>query len=113
MRAALTKEDWASAAVLFGDRGAARLHAHGLSIDELTVRPGGEMHALAALALHGQPFGFTWEDVDAIYRIMGAAEDPSRWYGATTVEDRAAVEHAASRAAARIAALLPPREAPP
>lgn len=26
-------------------------------------------HQLAALALHGQPFGFTWEDVDREWRM--------------------------------------------
>ena len=46
-----------------------------------------ERHALAALLLNGQPFGFTWRDVDNI-------------------------EDVAPDLAARIAALLPPRDVP-
>jgi hypothetical protein len=46
--------------------------------------------ALAALALHGQPFGFTREDVDLL-----------RWVAEHT-------DHATGRLADRIEALLPP-----
>jgi hypothetical protein len=52
-----------------------------------------DRHALAALALHGQPFGFTWDDVEAIHD----------WMQETSC-------HASSTLADRIAALLPPRE---
>jgi hypothetical protein len=56
---------------------------------------------LAAKLLHGQPFGFTWEDVDAIVRVWRAlsGDDPD--------------EPRILDIAARIAALLPPREDQP
>jgi hypothetical protein len=62
-----------------------------------------ERHAIAALALHGQPFGFTWEDVDWLRAMAdwaeeyGVAADGPAWVNAL---------------ADRIAALLPPREEP-
>lgn len=59
-------------------------------------------HALAALALHGQPFGFTWEDVDALRRCADAIEGADGGYFDAGSEDLRAV-------ADRIAALLPPR----
>lgn len=57
-------------------------------------------HALAALALHGQPFGFSREDV----RNLGLLADDLRDF------DRYAYDHLKSLIA-RIRALLPP-EAP-
>lgn len=58
-------------------------------------------HAIAAFALHGQPFGFTWEDVRRLRELDGHWESrdggplaPATWPGAL---------------ADRIAALLPPR----
>lgn len=68
------------------------------------VIPAGALHALAALALHGQPFGFTWEDVDLLRR---AAEDAG--VGLYGEEERAEAGRDFSALAARIAALLPPR----
>lgn len=60
-------------------------------------------HALAALALHGQPFGFTWGDVDWIRAAAGQLLDEF---------DRLRADHATglNAIADRIAALLPPRE---
>lgn len=29
-------------------------------------------HSLAAIALHGQPFGFTWDDIYTLDRYLGA-----------------------------------------
>lgn len=61
-----------------------------------TIRPE-HRHAVAALALHGQTFGFTWADVDRIGALcLGIADDDRRAALADT--------------AARIAALLSPRE---
>lgn len=77
---------------------------------DLTVRYDHEMfaivpseleHALAALALYGQPFGFTWEDVETLRAVI--AEFPMR--------DEAEADELGSRLHAlanRIAALLPP-----
>lgn len=53
-------------------------------------------HALAALALHGQPFGFTWADVDLLMRVS----DSDDFWGDRRYDDLAD----------RIASLLPPRE---
>lgn len=63
-------------------------------------------HALAALALHGQPFGFTWEDVDVLRRVSHAY-DLAIGRG---VFDEITARH--SSVADRIASLLPPREEP-
>jgi hypothetical protein len=52
-------------------------------------------HALAALALYGQPFGFTWDDVDRIR--MAAMYYPGE------------MARALDGIGDRIAALLPPR----
>ena len=55
-------------------------------------------HALAALALHGQPFGFTWDDVEKLQEMPDgtgyASIDDPEWF-ASLID--------------RIAALLPPR----
>lgn len=56
-------------------------------------------HALAALCLHDQPFGFTWEDVDALREALscsGTVSSPDDLPRAETTVDR-------------IEALLPPR----
>lgn len=62
-------------------------------------------HALAALALHGQPFGFTWEDVDELRSGAELDEDNASGHlaGPFTSPLRAIAD--------RIAALLPPRGA--
>lgn len=57
-------------------------------------------HALAALALHGQPFGFTREDVAALQMAIGY--DPTTGHLSEALESLAA----------RIAALLPPEPTP-
>lgn len=65
--------------------------------DEAGLFGEGHRAKLAALALHGQAFGFTWDDVDAIHMALrmlqeqGIAAPPLRML------------------ADRIAALLPPR----
>lgn len=57
-----------------------------------------ERFLLCALLLEGQPFGFTWNDVDALRAIEGSGGQYER-------------EEAACRSIAdRIAALLPPRK---
>lgn len=58
-------------------------------------------HAIAALALHGQEFGFSWDDVDTLrkYDVIVA-----RYEGR---QDDEVDMHAL---ADRIASLLPPRE---
>jgi hypothetical protein len=78
---------------------------------ETVVVPPPARHALAALALAGQPFGFTPADVAALHRA-------SEWAGrlarvAPDAGDRAAAGEAAAvleRVAARVSALLPPAD---
>lgn len=61
---------------------------------------------LAALALHGQPFGFTWELYDAMRRAIEAEEkDNALCYD----DDKHEVRRLAGQGLERIAALLPPR----
>ncbi len=71
--------------------------------DDLEQRLGEDWsrHALAAFALHDQPFGFTQEDVDTLRRV---APITTRLVGGHSVWQRLL------SLADRIADLLPPRE---
>ena len=102
IKPALTPEGWASMGLLIGGRGAARLHRDGLHVDQMSLF-GPEKHAIAALALHDQPFGFTWRDVDLLHAVIATV-------GAWDVEKQDYVEPEFDSLAKRIAALLPPRE---
>jgi len=68
--------------------------------------PEDERHALAALCLHGQLFGFTWEDVR---RLRGVFWAMSQW-GKNHAIEWAGDEWGES-VADRIEALLPPEGA--
>lgn len=97
IKPALTPDEWAGRAIQSG-RGRARI-ADGGALEAEGELDASRRHALAALALHGQPFGFTWKDVDLI-RSTVLADDfhsPDDWF-------------VLQRLADRIAALLPPRE---
>lgn len=89
----------ASEAVLSGGMYVGTYGEDGLASGGVNVR----RHALAALALHGQPFGFTREDIQHL-----------RW--AADLRDRVGVRDAGWTAgvlrnlAARIEALLPPED---
>lgn len=122
IRAALTAEEWRDGVVTFDND-----WLHGSDIQMFVVRDDRDgslrlgnrdcdgafeadvlpptRHALAALALHGQPFGYTWEMVDAI-RECARTHDAE--HGDGPIAD--AVVAQARAAADRIAALLPPRE---
>jgi hypothetical protein len=64
-------------------------------------------HGLAALALYGQPFGFTWDDVDAIERVVAGGE----LQGSLSPLSAVARQNDRLRwLIDRIAALLPPKE---
>ena len=101
---ALTPDEWARAGsastvvasdggVYFGERKPGRMGVEALRVDVASER-----HALAALALHGQPFGFTNDDAralnDAIVYLHNHHYDASK----------------IASIARRIAALLPPEE---
>lgn len=62
-------------------------------------------HEIAAIALHNQPYGFTWSDVDDLLRRAELEEDSTVYHG---VHQQSRLR----RLAARIAALLPPRQTP-
>jgi hypothetical protein len=89
---ALTPEQWWLA------RGAKEisLGEEWLHVGNALIDPRLDRHALAALALHGQPFGFTHEDVDELREAYEA--------------DPLLVGRDVLDIADRIAALLPPRE---
>lgn len=111
MTPALTEKEWASRAFLEHDGCNPEVRANGELYIEGQAVKGRERHAVAALAMHGQPFRFTWEMVDAIRKIVGSTRGPGflpeigvgfgTAYGPY---------HWASLAADRIEALLPPRE---
>ena len=121
---AMTNEEWARQEVEMGDTG--WFHADGVfpveggdplvatgdlyvgEYDEHGTACGGaevpakHRHALAALCLHGQRYGFSWADVDALHIAADACEDACTSSGAQWAT-------AALSIANRIAALLPPR----
>lgn len=94
---ALSAGQWA-ALRLEGGGASARVREDGSLAAEGSFH-GGQRRALAALALHEQPFGFTWNDV-AMIRSTVLADDlhsPDDWF-------------VLQRLGERIAALLPPRD---
>ena len=105
VKPAMTAEEWA--------------HAKQVTWAERWVDPD-DPHQIAALALHDQPFGFTWEDVDALRGVGRGLAEFMRNYGTghgiiSPAAERAMREAMASALflpdlADRIAALLPPRE---
>ena len=102
IRSALTEEEWDVVEYVERVPGGAYFSAYNYG-GVVVVHCGDERHAetnrpqaLAALCLHGQPFGFTWEDVD---RLRAECYPPGR----TPLFE---LMHLANR----IAALLPPRD---
>lgn len=90
MSAALTKEEW--------ERHLGRVYDISGELDTQ-----GRPHALAALCLHGQPFGFTREDVKVlreIHRYVRDGIEPCDQYDDSRI----------LAIASRIEALLPPEE---
>ena len=77
-----------------GDWGVSDAGPQGINIEE--------RHALAALALHGQPFGFTPDDLNTLYLAAEAIEVTGPIIPSAAIVDRLA------RLADRINALLPP-----
>ena len=100
---ALTPEEWRQQVRQLGLPEECRALSAALMVvlsdpDAVLDRTPGEMrHAVAALVLEGQGFGFTWEDVDA---LRDATAPESDW-----LMDPAKLNSLADR----IAALLPPR----
>ena len=123
---ALTAEEWRTAEVRREGKGTYEVDVLALSPDgrslrlaseadgELVVVPESERHAVAALALHGQPFGFTHQDVEdetdvADYCDAMARQNEDAGQTAAAATFRALGRRHRVRAA-KIAALLPPKE---
>lgn len=73
---------------------------------------GADRQALAALALHGQSFGFTWKDVDALHGAADYIISTGNWLPIGEDHQRRAQGLRVRSLAGRIAALLPPRAYP-
>jgi hypothetical protein len=67
-------------------------------------------HAVAAALLYGRDFGFTWDDVDALYASLPFKKDPSGKWKETRPMKEAEIRR--WQIAERIEALLPPRPEP-
>lgn len=98
IKPALTNHEWTWGI----DRPKFRAQVGGKDFADMHCDPHGfivgeDRHALAALALRDQPFGFDWDDVDAL-RSIAESPDLRGWETG-----------AADSLADRIAALLPPR----
>lgn len=81
---------------------------------ELVLVPESERHALAALALHGRPYGFTRQDVEDETDVAGYCEAMARQSAEAGAEAQAATFRMLAERhrvrAAKIAALLPPKD---
>jgi len=111
MKPAITAEEWEDAqgywlqgafSAGFRDRGRLQISLP-TSEDRDDLDPD-DRHQLAALALYGQPFGFTREDVAAIREARGPLDGRCSHFGADEQFDYGSL-------ADRIEALLPPKEA--
>ena len=98
IESALTAEEWAGLEFKFDNGDSVRVGNRGLQLwdgeDQTFQWLGYEEHKLAALALYGQPFGFTRADVQMLRNLDR--------FGRTLVGD------GARDLADRIEALLPP-----
>lgn len=100
MNPALTKEEWARLTIDEGQSEYAE-DAVADAIAESNLNTWGDArHALAALFLHGQPFGFTREDVELLREEAGHEIDAGNGREYRRLESLAD----------RIEALLPPEE---
>lgn len=105
---ALTAEEWAEQRIDRRDHDTITLSPDTGGITVADGFEGGyvssdDRHALAALALHGQPFGFTWDDVRFLRHEAAAAREMHGELIAESFDFDAL--------AARIEALLPPEGA--
>lgn len=95
IESALSAEEWAELRRV-AEPGTARVEGEAVEAEGRFAAE--DRRALAALALHAQPFGFRWSDVDMIRATVLADDMHSHddWW-------------ALQRLADRIATLLPPR----
>jgi hypothetical protein len=108
VKPALTPEEWATKPYIAGwDDGSVFPVCPSwpwITADSDVERP----HAVAAIALHGQPFGFSREDVDA----LRAFDWDFKWNDSKSVEVARAEVERLRVVLAKIEALLPPMGAP-
>ena len=111
---ALTPEEWGGDLIdVIGGFGGHVSWGQGIVDIRSTLPPERFRHALAALALHGQPFGFTREDVGVLREDAALWATRADFYGLLTVAHQACMTEYRKRVslAARIEALLPPEGA--
>jgi hypothetical protein len=122
VKAALTPDEWSAleyvregkTSIRIDDKMARWGGALEVGNDEIETHSfhnGEARHALAALALHGQAFGFSWEDVRYLREIADDVEFHYRDDSGPTPVYRPNPDLA--WLADRIAALLPPRDPNP
>jgi len=123
---ALTAEEWRAKAVRRTGQGTYEVDVIALADDGRTLRlaseadgelvlvPEGDRHAVAALALHGQPFGFSQQDVEDETDVAGYCDAMARQSADAGSEAQAATFRMLAQRhrlrAAKIAALLPPKD---
>jgi hypothetical protein len=120
IKPALTPEEWETRECVRGEPGGPLGSLHNerhISADEESLylsdsfetvsAQAPHRQALAALALHGQLFGFTWEDVDALRDAIDALNNE---WGELIPGTEFGMIPSLRSLADRIAVLLPPRE---
>ncbi|HXE84704.1 MAG TPA: hypothetical protein VN513_15365 [Gemmatimonadales bacterium] len=108
VRPALTREQWA-ALVIDPELGPQIPITDG-SPSLMIPFQAGDYHGLAALALHGQPFGFTREGLFALREVMANFRAFASTAGEFGNQLIAQYGDAAQREIDKIAALLPPEQ---
>lgn len=108
IKAALTAEEWSTFDVsgFVNQRPTMVKYIDGDVEVGNTIVPAEHLHALAALCLHGQPFGFTWEDVEEV-RSCALGFRCGDFAGGNGEPYASRLDALADR----IAALLPPEDA--
>jgi hypothetical protein len=99
VRRALTPEDWARV-----------LASSSQAWEHIWGHPDDEPHRMAALCLHGQPFGFTREDVKTIRWLVRRVAEVLPEDGMTDIVPHLQAQIDGRDIANRIEALLPPED---
>jgi hypothetical protein len=107
VKPALTPEEWSAKEYYRENSDQVKLCGKYLSVNNdesetCSLHDSEARHALAALALHEQPFGFTWDDLMVLYEAVRAAERAAP-YGNELADQLRPIRD-------KIAALLPPRD---
>jgi hypothetical protein len=95
IKPALTEWEWRVAKLAIAGKMVPTKQVPGYDLVDSVRRPE-KKHAIAALCLHDQPFGFDWTDVDVLREAADSPDLPNGGYYESLAD--------------RIAYLLPPRE---